>query len=106
MTTEIADASPVERRVRPANPERAAFEAWFLERYSYTRAVLTNPIWEREIDDAEEAFAAGQAADRARCATALRLAREGYASEAATGLPVLPQWRDRVLKMLDEALRA
>jgi hypothetical protein len=30
---------------------------------------------------------------RAEMRTALRLAREGYASEAATGQPVLPQWR-------------
>ena len=47
-------------------PERAAFEAWFLARYSYTRAVLTNPIWAREIADAKEAFAAGRAAERER----------------------------------------
>ncbi len=49
-------------------PESAAFETWFLLRYNYSRAVLTNPIWVREIADAAEAFSAGQAAERARCA--------------------------------------
>lgn len=90
----------------PLRPERAEFEAWFCEHYSYSRAVLTNPIWAREVADSADAFAAGEATARKRCETALRLAREGYSSEAATGLPVLPQWRERVLKMLDKALRA
>ena len=49
-------------------PERAAFEAWFLERYCYSRAVLTNPIWASEIKAAAEAFEAGLAAERERCA--------------------------------------
>ena len=49
-------------------PEREAFEAWFLRRYFYSRAVLTNPIWAREIADAAEAFEAGRAAERERCA--------------------------------------
>ena len=47
-----------------------------------------------------------QIAERARYRTALRIAREGYASEAATGLPVLPQWRERVIALIDEALEA
>jgi len=45
-----------------------------------------------------------QAAARDRYSTALRIAREGYASEAATGLPVLPQWRERAIALIDEAL--
>jgi hypothetical protein len=45
------------------------------------------------------------AAERARCAAALRTAREGYASEEITGLPVLPQWRERTLALIDEALQ-
>ena len=49
-------------------PERTAFETWFLERYSYTPAVLTNPIWESEVSNAREAFEAGQAAGRESCA--------------------------------------
>lgn len=61
---------PDERRVGPG-AESPTFEAWFLDRYSYTRAVLTNPIWAREISDASEAFAAGQAAERERCADPL-----------------------------------
>ena len=52
------------------------------------------------------ALAAAVAAERERCATALRLAREGYAAEEATGLPVLPQWRARVVAMLDDAIRS
>ena len=44
------------------------------------------------------------AADRIRFRTALRIAREGYASEAATGLPVLPQWREHAIALIDEAL--
>jgi|JI10StandDraft_1071094.scaffolds.fasta_scaffold1587074_2 hypothetical protein len=43
---------------------------------------------------------------RAEMRTALRLARDGYASEAATGLPVLPQWRERTVALIDEASRA
>lgn len=35
---------------------------------------------------------------------ALRMAREGYASEEITGLPVTPQWRARVLAMIDAAM--
>ena len=42
---------------------------------------------------------------RSQYVTALRLAREGYASEAATGLPVLPQWRERVMALIDDALK-
>ena len=43
---------------------------------------------------------------RSEMRTALRLAREGYASEAATGLPVLPQWRERTVALIDEASKA
>jgi hypothetical protein len=42
----------------------------------------------------------------AQLRAALRLAREGYASEAITGLPVLPQWRERTMAQIDEALGA
>lgn len=42
----------------------------------------------------------------AKLRTALRIAREGYASEAATGLPVLPQWRERTVALIDAALGA
>jgi hypothetical protein len=65
-------------------PERTAFEAWFLERYSYSRAVLTNPIWASEVKDAAEAFAAGQAAERERCA---KLCEAKYVQHAANGFP-------------------
>ena len=44
-------------------------------------------------------------AERDALRKALRLAREGYASEAATGLPVLPQWRERTMALIDEALK-
>ena len=71
MTTEAAGQGPVDRIVGPG-AEAPTFEAWFLDRYSYTRAVLTNPIWAREIADAAEAFAAGQAAERAKCAAAVK----------------------------------
>ena len=37
---------------------------------------------------------------------ALRIAREGYASEEITGLPVTPVWRDRTVALIDEALKA
>jgi hypothetical protein len=47
-------------------PEREAFEKWFLERYCFSRAVLTNPIWAREIAAAAEAFEAGRSAERER----------------------------------------
>ena len=47
-----------------------------------------------------------RAQERERFVTALRLAREGYASEAATGLPVLAQWRDRTLALIDAAIRS
>lgn len=53
-----------------------------------------------------ELYMQAVALERDRYRTALRLAREGYASEAATGLPVLPQWRERVLALIDEALKA
>ena len=66
-----AVTGPDERRVRPG-AVAPTFEAWLLDRYSYTRAVLTNPIWAREIADAAEAFAAGQAAERAKCAAAVK----------------------------------
>ena len=46
------------------------------------------------------------AQERERFITALRLAREGYASEAVTGLPVLAQWRDRTLALIDAAIRS
>lgn len=39
-----------------------------------------------------------------RLRTALRVAREGYASEALTGLPVLPQWRERTVALIDAAI--
>jgi len=45
-------------------------------------------------------------AEIGRLRTALRIAREGYASEAATGLPVLPQWRERTVAVIDAALGA
>lgn len=35
---------------------------------------------------------------------ALRIARAGYASEAATGMPVAPEWRDGAMAMIDAAL--
>ncbi|MFO0451042.1 MAG: hypothetical protein ACK52I_20695 [Pseudomonadota bacterium] len=38
--------------------------------------------------------------------TALRIAREGYTSEAATGQPVLPQWRERTVALIDAGLKA
>lgn len=44
-------------------------------------------------------------AERNALRKALRLAREGYASEAATCLPVLPQWRERTMALIDEALK-
>jgi hypothetical protein len=43
--------------------------------------------------------------DREKCLKALLRAREGYACEELTGLPVLPQWRERTLAMIDEALQ-
>lgn len=47
---------------------------------------------------------AEEAANKLR--TALRVAREGYASEEITGLPVLPQWRERTMALIDTALGA
>jgi len=38
--------------------------------------------------------------------TALRIAREGYTSEAATGQPVLPQWRERTVALIEAGLKA
>ena len=58
-----------------------------------------------ELLDLARAELAELAVDRIRFRTALRIAREGYASEAATGLPVLPQWRERVIALIDEAMR-
>ena len=55
-------------------PERAAFERWFLDRYCYSRAVLTNPIWAREVADAAEAFQAGRSAERERLCAAIKAA--------------------------------
>lgn len=43
-------------------------------------------------------------AENERLRAALRIAREGYASEAITGLPVLPQWRERTMALIDDAL--
>ena len=43
---------------------------------------------------------------RSEMRTALRLAREGYASEAAAGQPVLPQWRERTVALIEEGLKA
>lgn len=43
--------------------------------------------------------------DRDKCLKALLRAREGYASEEITGLPVLPQWRERTLALIDDALQ-
>ena len=42
----------------------------------------------------------------ARMQTALRIAREGYASEAITGLPVIAAWRERTIALIDDALGA
>lgn len=52
------------------------------------------------------ASATAQIADRARYRAALRIARERFASEAATWSPVPPQWRERVIELIDEALHA
>ena len=49
--------------------------------------------------------ASADEAERNALRKALRLAREGYASEAATCLPVLPQWRERTMALIDEALK-
>jgi hypothetical protein len=76
-TNRPAVGVPLDEPVGP-DPERAAFEAWFLDRYSYSRAVLTNPIWAREIADAAEAFMAGQAAERERLANAADLVRSAH----------------------------
>ena len=54
----------------------------------------------------QSALDAAVADVRSQYVTALRLAREGYAAEEATGLPVLPQWRERVMALLDAALTA
>ena len=43
---------------------------------------------------------------RAEMRTALRIAREGYTSEAATGQPVLPQWRERTVALIEAGLKA
>lgn len=37
---------------------------------------------------------------------ALVLARDGYASEAATGLPVLEAWREQTVRKLNVAIDA
>lgn len=66
MHQENPPAKVASNAVLGQTPERAAFEAWFLKRYSYTRIVLTNPIWAREVTDAEEVFSAGQTAERER----------------------------------------
>jgi len=49
-------------------------------------------------------WSAAMDAERERYETALRIAREGYASEAVTGLPVLPKWRERTMALIDGAL--
>jgi hypothetical protein len=36
---------------------------------------------------------------------ALLIARDGYASEAITRRPVLEQWRERTMALIDEALK-
>ena len=63
---------------------------------------------QRTYTQAEVDALVAQAVAQARkaCETALRVAREGYASEAITGLPVLPQWRERTIALIDEALSA
>ena len=78
----------------PLATERAAFEKWFLERYSYSRAVLTNPIWAREIADAREAFDAGRSAERERCAKLCEGARDAAVSLRALAAEV-SAWRER-----------
>lgn len=42
--------------------------------------------------------------DAERRKTALRIAREGYAGERATGLPVLEEWRERTIAIIDAAM--
>lgn len=74
MTTEATPGNvPLSDQLGPANEAqprvgRAAFEAWFISRYRYTRAVLTNQIWASEIKAAAEAFEAGRAEERERWA--------------------------------------
>lgn len=74
----------------------------------YKRASVRNGPGEplTFVSLAEERLRQAVALERDRYRTALRLAREGYASEEATGLPVLPEWRERVLALIDEALKA
>jgi hypothetical protein len=55
---------------------------------------------------AQSAELAAVAAECTRLRAALRIAREGYASEAATGLPALPQWRESTIALIDDALDA
>jgi hypothetical protein len=82
---------------KPTNPNITAREACDLA--NYIKALR---------DERDAAIARAEAAETERDAarTALRIAREGYASEEVTGLPVLPQWRARVLAMIDAHLSA
>jgi len=51
-----------------------------------------------------QAAATAERMRRVRAGNALVRARDGYLSEAATGLPVLPQWRDETLRIIESAL--
>ena len=74
-----------------------------LQRIAAAVCAARDAAWQARCD-ALVAQAVAQA--RKACETALRVAREGYASEAITGLPVLPQWRERTIALIDEALSA
>lgn len=86
--------------------EREKFEAWpffakmndaareYAWRAWQARAALAAPSQAEPVD----------AADLAQLNGALVRSRDGYISEAATGLPVLAQWRSETLDWLDAGL--
>jgi hypothetical protein len=70
--------APVDLVLGPLVEVRAVFEAWFLERYSYTPAVLNHPRWEGELQKAREAFDGGRRTERKRCEKHLRDLAAGH----------------------------
>jgi hypothetical protein len=87
-------------------------DAQFATDVRYTRTDLAaERVFSAVAAEREHAHNAGfveasrlHGAEIERLRAVLRVAREGYASEAATGLPVLPQWRERTVALIDGAL--
>ena len=103
-----APLGPVERIVRPGS-EAPRYSFCIHGQPMCTRCAASAEFGEqyvREWADYWRKRALSAEAERTRSLTALRIAREGYAAEEVTGLPVLPQWRERAIALIDEALKA